>query len=340
MFSNLDNLDYNIIESLNIINHEKNEFQLNFNNYNYFSLNLTNFNQNENKDTPPTNIINSIYFQNEPNLNDLNESKNNNNKSTKNFSTTSKKIFQIIHTKRKEPNIPNIKEIDNNSKKLSTEINEDFTKNNINNSANVDNKNNSILNSSEDNKINSKQKHSKFSDDNLRKKCKHLVLSNVLEFINKKIFEIYKGKIGNNIYRKELLINNKSQKMNSNIIFNREFINKKVSDIFSEFISSRYTNYLPEHNKLLIERLKNEEDENKRNYFNKLFDLTFIDCLNHFIGKRIIDELQGMKCFELIKNTLGDDPEYISLVKYYLNNFNNIVLNKNPRRRRTQKSKE
>jgi hypothetical protein len=47
-----------------------------------------------------------------------------------------------------------------------------------------------------------------------------------------------------------------------------------------------------------------------------------------------------MKCFELIKNTLGDDPEYISLVKYYLNNFNNIVLNKNPRRRRTQKSKE
>ena len=340
MFSNLDNLDYNIIESLNIINHEKNEFQLNFNNYNYFSLNLNNFNLNENKDTPLTNFNNSIYFQNEPNLNDSNDSKINNQKSTKNFTSTSKKLFDIIHTKRKKPIISNSKEIDNNSKKLSPEINEDFTKNNINHNSNVDNKNNSILNSSDDNKINRKQKHNKFSDDNLRKKCKHLVLSNVFEFINKKIYEIYQGKIGNNIYRKELLINNKSQKMNSNIIFNREFINKKISDIFSEFISTRYTNYLPEHNKLLIERLRNEDDENKRLYFNKLFNLTFIDCLNHFIGKKIIDELQGMKSFEFIKNTLGDDPEYISIVKYYLNNFNNIVYHKNPRKSRTQKSQE
>ena len=59
MFSNLDNLDYNIIESLSIINQEKNEFQLNFNNYNYFSLNLNNFNQNDNKDPPQSNAVNN-----------------------------------------------------------------------------------------------------------------------------------------------------------------------------------------------------------------------------------------------------------------------------------------
>ena len=67
MFSNLDNLDYNFIESLNIINQEKNEFQLNFNNYNYFSFNLNNFNQNDYKDIPPNNANNNIYFHNNQN---------------------------------------------------------------------------------------------------------------------------------------------------------------------------------------------------------------------------------------------------------------------------------
>ena len=341
MFSNLDNLDYNIIESLNIINQEKNEFQLNFNNYNYFSLNLNNFNQNDNKDTPLTNANNFIYFNNNQNLNFPNELSNNNKEPIKNCENKSKKIFRIIKIKQKSADNSNLEEIDNKVNKLPIEIKKVKNKNKkiLNRNDNDNDRNNIILNNSDDNKKNSKQKHNKFSDDNLRKKCKHLVLSNVLEFINKRIFDIYEGNIGNNIYRKELLINNKSQKMNSNIIFNREFINKKISDIFSEIISTRYTNYLPEHNKLLIERLTNEEDENKRIYFNKLFNLTFNDCLNHFIGKKFIDELQGMKCFEVIKGTLGDDPEYINILRYYLKNFHNIVYNKNPRKPKTNKKK-
>ena len=341
MFSNLDNLDYNIIESLSIINQEKNEFQLNFNNYNYFSLNLNNFNQNDNKDPPQSNAVNNcIYFNNNKNLNVSNEQGNSNNhEQIKNNQNKSKKIFQIINTKRKNVHNANLEEIDNKDNKLPRENNQVKNENEIISNKNDDARNNIILNNSEDNKKNSKQKHNKFSDDNLRKKCKHLVLSSVLEFINKRIFDIYEGNIGNNIYRKELLINNKNQKMNSNITFNREFIDKKISDIFSEIISTRYTNYLPEHNKLLIEKLKNEEDENKRIYFTKLFNLTFNDCLNHFIGKKFIDELQGMKCFEIIKGTLGDDPEYISILRYYLNNFHNIVYNKNPRKSKTKKNK-
>ena len=341
MFSNLDNLDYNIIESLSIINQEKNEFQLNFNNYNYFSLNLNNFNQNDNKDPPQSNAVNNcIYFNNNKNLNVSNEQGNSNNhEQIKNNQNKSKKIFRIINIKRKNVDNANLEEIDNKDNKLPRENNQVKNENEIISNKNDDARNNIILNNSEDNKKNSKQKHNKFSDDNLRKKCKHLVLSSVLEFINKRIFDIYEGNIGNNIYRKELLINNKNQKMNSNITFNREFIDKKISDIFSEIISTRYTNYLPEHNKLLIERLKNEEDENKRIYFTKLFNLTFNDCLNHFIEKKFIDELQGMKSFEIIKGTLGDDPEYISILRYYLNNFHNIVYNKNPRKSKTKKNK-
>ena len=223
MFSNLDNLDYNIIESLSIINQDKNEFQLNFNNYNYFSLNLNNFNQNDNKDPPQSNAVNNcIYFNNNKNLNVSNEQGNSNNhEQIKNNQNKSKKIFQIINIKRKNVHNANLEEIDNKDNKLPRENNQVKNENEIISNKNDDARNNIILNNSEDNKKNSKQKHNKFSDDNLRKKCKHLVLSSVLEFINKRIFDIYEGNIGNNIYRKELFINNKNQKMNSNISFNR-----------------------------------------------------------------------------------------------------------------------
>ena len=72
--------------------------------------------------------------------------------------------------------------------------------------------------------------------------------------------------------------------------------------------------------------------------FSTLFNITFNQCLSHFIGKEFIEELEGMKCFEDIKDTLGDDVEYINLVKYYLENFENIVKNKNPRRPKKSKN--
>ena len=123
-----------------------------------------------------------------------------------------------------------------------------------------------------------KMKLSQFSDDNLPKKCRHLLLN-----------------IGNNIYRKESLTLNKSQKSKANLIYERLFVNNKISDILSDNISTRYTNFPPNHNKLLIEKLRNDEDEYKRIYFNKLFDLTFKECLGNFIGKNSIEELEGMK---------------------------------------------
>ena len=59
-------------------------------------------------------------------------------------------------------------------------------------------------------------------------------------------------------------------------------MNKTLEEIFSDKISGRYTNYPPDHNKKLIQSLLNETDENKKIYFQKIFGLTFIDCLKHF----------------------------------------------------------
>ena len=63
---------------------------------------------------------------------------------------------------------------------------------------------------------NSEQKarklHTKYTYDNLKRKCKHLVIENVKDYINRKIKEEYNGNIGEGILKKELVKLNQSQK--------------------------------------------------------------------------------------------------------------------------------
>ena len=184
-----------------------------------------------------------------------------------------------------------------------------------------------------------KIEHNKYSDDNLRRKCKHLVLKYMLKFINYQILIVYNGNIGNGIFKKQLQTLNQSQKSDATINFNKMFLNKTLAEIFSENISGRFTNFPPNHNKLLIEKLMNENDEEKKIYFNNIFNLTFIQCLKHFTGEIKIDLLDGLKCFEDIKNDIMDNYEddgldYYNTLKYYLNNFEVIINNKKARKPR------
>lgn len=178
--------------------------------------------------------------------------------------------------------------------------------------------------------------HNKYSDDNVKRKIKHLNIKNVYEFINNKIKTIYNGNIGNGIFKKELKTLNQSQKLEGSSAFNKIFLTKTLAEIFSEKISSRFTNFPRNHNKLLIEQLMNETDENKKEYFNKLFNITFIQCLNHFCGKAYFNELEGLKSFHDLKNDIiakypDDGDEYFRHLEYYLNNFETIVNNKRER---------
>lgn len=74
--------------------------------------------------------------------------------------------------------------------------------------------------------------HNKYSPDNILRKCKHIILSQLMEFINNKIKDIYNGQIGNSIFKKELLTLNKEQKFNSNVIYNQNFLKKKLRRYF------------------------------------------------------------------------------------------------------------
>ena len=119
--------------------------------------------------------------------------------------------------------------------------------------------------------IKSSHTHTKFASDNLQRKCKSLVLNYTLEYVNYQIKKIYEGNIGNGINIKKLLDINQEEKSYNTVNDIKMFKNKTIKEIFSSVISSKYTSYLPNHNKIVIERALTDKDENKRKKFNKLF---------------------------------------------------------------------
>ena len=186
---------------------------------------------------------------------------------------------------------------------------------------------------------NNQNEHNKYSDDNVRRKIKHFLLKYLFIFLNNQIYKKYNGDIGNGIFKKELQTINQSQKSDATINFNISFLKKQLSEIFSDNISGRFTNYPPNHNKNLISQLLNEKDEEKRIYFRKLFGLNFIDCLKHFRGEKHIDILDGLICFHELRNEIlekykEDGNEYYETLKYYLNNFEQIIYKKRARKSR------
>ena len=114
-------------------------------------------------------------------------------------------------------------------------------------------------------------------------------------------------------------------------------LQKSLLEIFSENNINRIIIYHldPNWNKRLIEKLLNEKDDDKRKYFENLFNLTFLDYLDHFTTKRVIEELQGLKTFLDIKNDENelkrlklDDKEYLNSFEDFLNNYEEKFLNR------------
>ena len=169
--------------------------------------------------------------------------------------------------------------------------------------------------------------HDRFSDDNMRKKCKNLILNCLLEFINDKIKTEYNNNIGHGETEKSLKIMNQKYKKKATINSDRNFMSKTLRDIFSQDISDRFCKYSLAHNKLVIGSLINEEDEMKRNYFTKLFNLTFRDCLMHLSGDNNFEELEGFKGLTNIKDYLlkKNEVEYVEYFIDYIKNFEKMI---------------
>ena len=181
----------------------------------------------------------------------------------------------------------------------------------------------------------------KIANDNMIRKCKHLVINNCIEFLNFQIKKIYHNDIGEGILIKKILDINQIQKSDNKLESTKLFLNKKLSEIFSVDISSKYTSFLPDHNKILISRLLNEEDIEKREKFQKIFNLTFADCIQLFLGNNNkYIEFEGFPVLDEIKDELNEDNEYLEKIKNFLLNFEDIIKHKKPRKRNKKESSE
>ena len=96
---------------------------------------------------------------------------------------------------------------------------------------------------------------------------------------------------------------------------------EKLKDILSRKICNKISNYLGDKNKLLIEDLINSNKGGR--YFKKLFDLTFLDCLEHIRGTKNFVELNGLmeidemlNCeeFKIDKNVIDDFESYEEII--------------------------
>ncbi len=147
--------------------------------------------------------------------------------------------------------------------------------------------------------------------------------------------------IGEGIIIKKILDINQIQKSDNKLESTKLFLNKKLSEIFSVDISSKYTSFLPDHNKILISRLLNEEDIEKREKFQKIFNLTFADCIQLFLGNNNkYIEFEGFPVLDEIKDELNEDNEYLEKIKNFLLNFEDIIKHKKPRKRNKKESSE
>ena len=150
---------------------------------------------------------------------------------------------------------------------------------------------------------NSNSVHTRYSDDNSRRKVKRIIITELQNFINLRIEYIYGNDIGEGMLKKRLMKLCQKQISDASIQFNLEFLNKTLREIFSENVTGRITNYSSDRNKEIIDELINDKDEIKRKYFEGLFSLTFLDCLKYFRDEQDFDieYLRGFKKFNQMK---------------------------------------
>ena len=203
------------------------------------------------------------------------------------------------------------------------------------------NSSNSLLGQKRNNfsSIKFREKHTKYSCDNLKRECKHLVIENVMKFINNKIYEVYNGYIDNGLLKKKLFKLNQSQKTNSDVEFNKIFINKTLKEILSQNITKQFTLYEQDHNKKVIDRIILE----KKDIFEKIFNLTFIQCVDHFIENKKIEELNGLTLFSELKKQIinkyeNDGESYYENLRLFLKSFENKINRAKSRKKRVKEN--
>ena len=144
--------------------------------------------------------------------------------------------------------------------------------------------------------------HNRFSPDNLIKSIKIKINDSLILFINKLINYIYNYEKINGILLELNLPKSKNKNSmievikkneynyranNTNKQYNLYFLNITLKEYFSNRISDKYLNFPFNNNKLIIEKLL--QDEENKDIFNFIFNLKVEDYINIFLYKREIE---------------------------------------------------
>lgn len=167
--------------------------------------------------------------------------------------------------------------------------------------------------------------------DNKIKKGRNILLNSIFRFVNKKIRIRYKNDIGKGISIKQFVKISKKELNHSNVEFDKKYLNKKLKEIFSGDISEKYSNFLKSKNEELLQKLI------KIDYFKEIFELTFLQCIEHINGTKIIPLLEG---FEAIDEMLLNEEKILNKddfdnYKYIIENYKQFVENKISRKSRS-----
>ena len=172
--------------------------------------------------------------------------------------------------------------------------------------------------------------HTKYTEDNMIKRARINFINFLINKLNTEI---------NNSYHDKTLLLKKLNPKQSNICSveeNKIFIHKKLKDIFSDDISTKYKTFDSKYNQKVIEKLMNEENLEKKEKFTKLFNITFIESLEHLCGKKIIEGLEGFGTLdEFIDNYFKkEEEEYKKIIKANILDYEKNIYAKKQRKKR------
>ena len=164
--------------------------------------------------------------------------------------------------------------------------------------------------------------HTKFSHDNILRKIKVKFFHKLINYINSIILSKYRNRIN-------VLKNLKGEiSQNNTINFNKQLLNSKLKDIFSNFkINGKFKLFESFYNKEIIEKIYKENIQE----LIEILEITFLDAFNVFRDTNETQKLIGLEKVNTVIEEIKlkeNDEEYINKFRDIVMNFENYYLNK------------
>ena len=280
-------------------------------------------------------------------LEKYNKEKTENNSSSTQKTESSTQLNKDEETENKKDSNENNKEntdliiLDKQIENINIEENKEIEIKINNNDTNNINTSNILKENNEDKNLNKKRNrdkninNKKINFDKILRRIKSGVLNAIIRFINHKIEIDYNYDIGKGACIKQLLSINKKEYSHTKVDENKKFLFKNLEEILATNISEKYTNYIPTHNIELIQDLIINKGED----YKKIFELTFLDCMEHIRGTKNIDILNGLdKIDDILKLEKDIDENDKENFRYCIMNYKDIIEGKKGRNSKKTKN--